>query len=261
MGDFDVLVRGGLVVGPDRSRARTSASRTGSSPRSAPSSRAARRRRSTRPACTLLPGCVDAHVHLNDPGTRLGRVRHRHGGARGRRAARASSTCRSTRARRRSTAPRSTSRSRRRRAGRTSTSRSGAGSCPGDVDRLDELAERGVVGFKAFMCDTGIDDFAGRRRPDAATRAWPARRALGLPVAVHAESDAITRGLAARARRRGATCDARLPRLAAGRRRARGDRARDRPRRGDRLRAARRPRLAPAAASRSSPRPAPAAST
>ena len=42
----------------------------------------------------------------------------------------------------------------------SSTSRSGAGSCPGDVDRLDELADRGVVGFKAFMCPTGIDDFA-----------------------------------------------------------------------------------------------------
>ena len=33
------------------------------------------------------------------------------------------------------------------------------GLVPGDVDRLDELADRGVIGFKAFMCNTGIDDF------------------------------------------------------------------------------------------------------
>ncbi|MGH2945733.1 MAG: amidohydrolase family protein, partial [Solirubrobacteraceae bacterium] len=60
------------------------------------------------------------------------------------------------------------------------------GLVPGDLDRLDELAERGVVGFKAFMCDSGIEDFpavddelleAGMRRAAA----------LGLPVLVHAE--------------------------------------------------------------------------
>ena len=60
------------------------------------------------------------------------------------------------------------------------------GLVPGNLDRLDELAERGVVGFKAFMCDSGIEDFpavddevleAGMRRAAA----------LGLPVAVHAE--------------------------------------------------------------------------
>ncbi len=33
------------------------------------------------------------------------------------------------------------------------------GIVPGNLDRLDELAERGVVGFKAFMCDSGIEDF------------------------------------------------------------------------------------------------------
>ena len=33
------------------------------------------------------------------------------------------------------------------------------GLTPLNLDRLEELAERGVVGFKAFMCDSGIDDF------------------------------------------------------------------------------------------------------
>ena len=33
------------------------------------------------------------------------------------------------------------------------------GLVPGNVDRLEELANRGVVGFKAFMCPSGIDEF------------------------------------------------------------------------------------------------------
>jgi allantoinase len=64
----------------------------------------------------------------------------------------------------------------------------------GDLDRLDELAERGVVGFKAFMCDTGIDDFAAV--DDDALGAGMARAAaLGLPVAVHAERPQALRPL------------------------------------------------------------------
>jgi allantoinase len=63
------------------------------------------------------------------------------------------------------------------------------GLVPGDLDRLDELAERGVAGFMAFMCDTGIDDFAAV--DDDALGAGMARAAaLGLPVAVHAEDPA-----------------------------------------------------------------------
>jgi allantoinase len=78
------------------------------------------------------------------------------------------------------------------------------GLVPGDVDRLDELASRGVVGFKAFMSHGGLDDFPPAddlTLYEGMTRA----AALGLPVAVHAESDAITAGLAARARAAGRT--------------------------------------------------------
>jgi allantoinase len=58
--------------------------------------------------------------------------------------------------------------------------------------RLEELAERGVVGFKAFMCDSGIEDFPAA---DPETLGDGMRRAarLGLPVAVHAESPARLR--------------------------------------------------------------------
>jgi allantoinase len=33
------------------------------------------------------------------------------------------------------------------------------GLVPGNLESLDELAERGVMGFKAFMCPSGIDEF------------------------------------------------------------------------------------------------------
>src|SRR6266516_5220838 len=33
------------------------------------------------------------------------------------------------------------------------------GLVPGNLAQLDELAERGVIGFKAFMSNSGIDDF------------------------------------------------------------------------------------------------------
>jgi allantoinase len=62
----------------------------------------------------------------------------------------------------------------------------------GSLDRLDELAERGVAGFKAFMCDSGIEDFPAVG--DDALGAGMARAArLGLPVAVHAERPALLR--------------------------------------------------------------------
>jgi len=70
------------------------------------------------------------------------------------------------------------------------------GLVPGDVDRLDELAECGVVGFKAFMCPSGIEDFA--MADDETLRAGMERASrLGLPVAVHAEDPDLTAQLAA----------------------------------------------------------------
>jgi allantoinase len=69
------------------------------------------------------------------------------------------------------------------------------GLVPGNLDRLEELAAAGAVGFKAFMSNSGIDDFLAS---DDFTL-WQGMQIagkLGLPVAVHAESDAITGGLA-----------------------------------------------------------------
>ena len=78
------------------------------------------------------------------------------------------------------------------------------GLVPGNVGRLDELAERGVVGFKAFMSNSGIEDFEAA---DDLTLFEGMQRAaeLGLPVLVHAENDQITSRLARRAMAEGRT--------------------------------------------------------
>jgi len=77
------------------------------------------------------------------------------------------------------------------------------GLVPGSVGEMAELAARGAVGFKAFMCDSGLPEFP---RADDITLLDGMREAarLGLPIAVHAESESLTRGYSARATARDA---------------------------------------------------------
>ena len=71
------------------------------------------------------------------------------------------------------------------------------GLIPGNVSEMAELAERGVVGFKAFLCDSGLPEFP--RADDLTLFEGLCEGArLGLPVAIHAESQEITQGLALR---------------------------------------------------------------
>ena len=69
--------------------------------------------------------------------------------------------------------------------------------CSGNVADLAELADRGVVGFKAFLCDSGLPEFP---RADDLTLYEGMKECarLGLPVAVHAESEEITSRLSRR---------------------------------------------------------------
>ena len=71
------------------------------------------------------------------------------------------------------------------------------GIIPGNFCHLAELADRGVIGFKAFMSDSGLPEFP---RSDDLTLYEGMREAarLNLPVSVHAESEEITRGLTRR---------------------------------------------------------------
>lgn len=70
------------------------------------------------------------------------------------------------------------------------------GLVPGSVDEMGGMAERGVVGFKAFMCDSGLAEFPFADDKTLRDGMREAAR-LGLPVAVHAESEEMTRTLAA----------------------------------------------------------------
>src|SRR3954470_3650854 len=65
------------------------------------------------------------------------------------------------------------------------------GLVPGNAGQLEALRDRGVVGIKAFMCNSGIEDFPHVDR--ATLRAGMIIAAdLGLLVAVHAESEEMT---------------------------------------------------------------------
>lgn len=60
------------------------------------------------------------------------------------------------------------------------------GLCPGYADKIDEMAEAGAIGFKAFLCHSGIEEFPAA---DAETLREGLQRARcwNLPVAIHAE--------------------------------------------------------------------------
>jgi allantoinase len=68
------------------------------------------------------------------------------------------------------------------------------GLCPHKLDRLEELAECGAIGFKAFMCASGIDDFP-RIDEETLGRGMEIAAQLGVPVGVHAEDEQTTREL------------------------------------------------------------------
>ena len=78
------------------------------------------------------------------------------------------------------------------------------GLTPINLDHLEELRDRGVIGFKAFMSNSGIDDFP---RADLNTLKAGMKEAarLGLLVATHAESEEMTGALAEKRRSQGRT--------------------------------------------------------
>jgi len=146
---------------------------------------------------TILPGLIDVHVHFNEPGRA-----DWEGGETGSRALAAgggvifadmplnSTPC---------TVSAAEFDNKRRALEATSICDFAlwGGLTPDSISGMAEMAERGAVGFKAFLCDSGLPEFP---RADDLTLLEGMREAarLRLPVAVHAESEEITKGLTRR---------------------------------------------------------------
>jgi allantoinase len=146
---------------------------------------------------TILPGLIDVHVHFNEPGRA-----DWEGAETGSRAFAAaggtlffdmplnSSPCTVTAA---------DFGEKRTALERLSITNFGlwGGIIPGNRAHLAELAACGAIGFKAFMCDSGLPEFP---RADDLTLYEGMREAAraGLPVGVHAESEEMTKGLSSR---------------------------------------------------------------
>jgi len=60
------------------------------------------------------------------------------------------------------------------------------GLIPGNDQQIAPLAGKGVLGFKAFLTHSGIDEFPNVTEPDL-HKAMPVMAALGLPLLVHCE--------------------------------------------------------------------------
>lgn len=76
------------------------------------------------------------------------------------------------------------------------------GLVPGNAHQLEPMRDAGAIGFKAFMCNSGVDEFPSA---DPRTLREGMRRAaaLGMIVAVHAEDEALARVRAAEERAKG----------------------------------------------------------
>ena len=201
---FDLLIRGADVVGTGEPRRLDVGVDDGRIAELGPELGGSAREQIDAAGLHLLPGVIDAHVHLNEPGRT-----DWEGFETGTRALAAGGVTAAIDMPLNARPPTVTAaafdqkRSRLERGALVDVALWG-GLVPGGVEAMDELAARGVVGFKAFMCASGTEDFSFV--DDLTLYEGMSRAArLGLPVAVHAESQAITAGLAQRARLAGRT--------------------------------------------------------
>lgn len=150
----------------------------------------------------VLPGLIDTHVHLNEPGRT-----EWEGFASGTRSLAAGGVTTFFDMPLNSNPPTTTIRGlslKREAAEKHSMLDYGlfGGLVPGNLDSLESLKEAGVVGFKAFMSSSGMNEFP---HVDDHTLFHGMKKIanLGSILALHAESDVITEGLAAFATKQG----------------------------------------------------------
>jgi allantoinase len=66
------------------------------------------------------------------------------------------------------------------------------GLTPDSLDHMEAMADAGAIGFKAFMCPSGIDEFQ-HANPSTLRQGMEIAARVGLPVAVHAEDPEVIR--------------------------------------------------------------------
>jgi allantoinase len=195
---YDLVIRHGAIAGADPSDIAVEQGRIAAIGPELP----AAREEIDAQGLTIFPGLIDVHLHFNEPGRT-----EWEGGATGSRALAAgggtlyfdmplnSSPCTV-----------SVAAFEEKRAALSGASVTDfalwGGIVPGNRAHLEPLADAGVIGFKAFLCNSGLPEFP---RADDLTlyEAMQVAARRGLPVAVHAESEEITRGLTSRIRAAG----------------------------------------------------------
>lgn len=192
MSDFDLLVRSEQDIGISEGKIVAVAENLAGSAKSELNAR----------DLTIFPGVIDAHVHFNEPGRA-----DWEGFATGSRGAAAGGTTTVFDMPLNAHPPTTNRESfelKRAAAEANSLVDFGlwGGLVPGNLPDLEALRDCGVVGLKAFMCNSGIGDFASV--DEATLRAGMQRAAeLDLLVAVHAESEEMTSALTGAARASG----------------------------------------------------------
>lgn len=204
MSQYDLIIRGGTLVLPTGEQQADVAIVEGHIVAIASEMSGSAKEEINAHALHVFPGVIDAHVHFNEPGRT-----EWEGLATGTRALAAGGTCTFFDMPLNAHPPTIDAESfdLKYAAARASSLVDFAfwgGLVPGNLTQLDELAERGVIGLKAFMSNSGIDDFSSV--DDLTLYEGMARAAqLGLLVAVHAENDQLTGALAQRAQAEGRT--------------------------------------------------------
>jgi allantoinase len=197
-GKPDLAIRGAVVVS-DGAYARDILIRDGRISALVEAGASAAEREIDARGLLALPGVVDAHVHFNEPGRT-----DWEGWASGSRAAAAAGTTTVLDMPLNSVPPVLDGASfdvKKAAAEKASIVDFGlwGGLVDADPAGLRELSERGAVGVKAFLCDSGVAEFPALREEDLVP-SLRAAAAAGLLVALHCEDEALVRAATARVR-------------------------------------------------------------
>jgi allantoinase len=187
----DLVIRGGTVVGLHGARKADVVIDAGSiSAVTAPGEGGAARRQIDASGLTVFPGAIDAHVHFDSPGRDSWE-----GWASGSLAAAAGGVTTVIDMPIDSDPPTvdpDAVRAKRAAAAASSLVDFGlwGGLVPHNAESLGPLLQSGIVGLKAFMCDSGWPSFPPCGT-DALSRGMTAAARAGLPVAVHCEDPSL----------------------------------------------------------------------